>query len=103
MRQAANAAAWRIGVFGGDFFLLQVDMMALVGLGRRMYNKFGKQMKGLIIMRDYSFGNFIQDLRMRRGLSQFQLGMLVGVSDKAVSKKESLINTLRINQLSITK
>ena len=34
-------------------------------------------------MRDYSFGNYISVLRERRGLSQFQLGALVGVSDKA--------------------
>lgn len=40
-------------------------------------------------MRDYSFGNFLHELRVRRGLSQFQLGMLVGVSDKAVSKWEN--------------
>ena len=36
-------------------------------------------------MRDYRFGNFLHELRVRRGLSQFQLGMLVGVSNKAVS------------------
>ena len=40
-------------------------------------------------MRDYSFGNFLHELRMRRGLTQFQLGMLIGVSDKAVSKWEN--------------
>ena len=40
-------------------------------------------------MRDYSFGNFISALRERRGLSQYQLGALVGVSDKAVSKWEN--------------
>ena len=40
-------------------------------------------------MRDYSFGNFLRELRERRGLSQYQLGMLVGVSNKAVSKWES--------------
>lgn len=40
-------------------------------------------------MRDYNFGNFLRELRVRRGLSQFQLGMLVGVSDKAVSKWEN--------------
>mgnify|MGYP004686792535 CR=1 FL=1 len=40
-------------------------------------------------MRDYSFGNFISALRVRRGLSQYQLGALVGVSDKAVSKWEN--------------
>ena len=43
----------------------------------------------VIIMRDYSFGNFLHELRKRRGLSQYQLGMLVGVSDKAVSKWEN--------------
>ena len=40
-------------------------------------------------MRDYSFGNFISALRVRRGLSQYQLGVLVDVSDKAVSKWEN--------------
>lgn len=40
-------------------------------------------------MRDYSFGNFLHELRERRGLSQYQLGMLVGVSNKAVSKWEN--------------
>lgn len=40
-------------------------------------------------MKDYSFGNYICALRMRAGLSQFQLGTLVGVSDKAVSKWEN--------------
>lgn len=40
-------------------------------------------------MRDYSFGNFLHELRKRRGLSQYQLGMLVGVSNKAVSKWEN--------------
>lgn len=40
-------------------------------------------------MKDYSFGNFICALRTRRGLSQFQLGTLVGVSGKAVSKWEN--------------
>lgn len=42
-----------------------------------------------IEMKDYSFGNHICALRMRCGLSQFQLGTLVGVSDKAVSKWEN--------------
>ncbi len=40
-------------------------------------------------MRDYSFGNFISTLRQRKGLSQYQLGVLVDVSDKAVSKWEN--------------
>ena len=42
-----------------------------------------------IEMKDYSFGNYICKLRERRGLSQFQLGALVGVTDKAVSKWEN--------------
>jgi len=40
-------------------------------------------------MKDYSFGNFICELRQRNGLSQFQLGTLVGVSNKAISKWEN--------------
>lgn len=40
-------------------------------------------------MKDYSFGNYICALRRGIGLSQFQLGALVGVSDKAVSKWEN--------------
>ena len=50
-------------------------------------------------MRDYSFGNFISELRMRKGLSQFQLGSLVGVSDKAVSKWENGITKPSINNM----
>ena len=40
-------------------------------------------------MKDYSFGNYICALRTGCGLSQFQLGALVGVTDKAVSKWEN--------------
>ena len=40
-------------------------------------------------MKDYSFGNYICALRTGLGLSQFQLGTLVGVTDKAVSKWEN--------------
>ncbi len=40
-------------------------------------------------MRDYRFGNLITQLRTERGFSQFQLGTLLGVSDKAVSKWEN--------------
>lgn len=50
-------------------------------------------------MRDYSFGNFISALRMRRGLSQYQLGALVGVSDKAVSKWENGVSKPRMNTI----
>lgn len=40
-------------------------------------------------MRDYAFGNLITNLRTELGFSQFQLGKLIGVSDKAVSKWEN--------------
>lgn len=40
-------------------------------------------------MRDYAFGNLIANLRTARGYSQFQLGTLLGVSDKAISKWEN--------------
>lgn len=43
-------------------------------------------------MRDYGFGDFLRDMRVRRGLSQHQLGALVGVSGKAVSKWENGIS-----------
>lgn len=39
--------------------------------------------------RDYDFGNYLTELRKKKGYSQFQLGKLVGVSDKAVSKWET--------------
>ena len=39
--------------------------------------------------REYDFGNYLTDLRKVKGYSQFQLGKLVGVSDKAVSKWET--------------
>ena len=39
-------------------------------------------------MNDYSFGNFICRLRTEKGLSQSQLGDMMGVSNKAVSKWE---------------
>ena len=50
-------------------------------------------------MRDYSFGNFISALRERCGLSQYQLGALVGVSDKAVSKWERDLSYPDINSI----
>ncbi len=43
-------------------------------------------------MRDYRFGTFLRELRVQTGLSQYQLGMLVGVSDKAISKWENGIS-----------
>lgn len=39
-------------------------------------------------MNDYNFGNFVYELRTEKGLSQSELGRLVGVSNKAVSKWE---------------
>lgn len=40
-------------------------------------------------MRNYSFGNYVTLMREKLGYSQYQLGALVGVSDKAVSKWEN--------------
>lgn len=39
-------------------------------------------------MNDYKFGNFLLQLRTEKGLSQSQLGDMMGVSNKAVSKWE---------------
>ena len=50
-------------------------------------------------MRDYSFGNFISASRERCGLSQYQLGALVGVTDKAVSKWENGASKPRIDTI----
>lgn len=52
------------------------------------YDIFSKQTED--IMKDYSFGNFLRELRERSSLSQYQLGSLVGLSNKAVSKWENL-------------
>lgn len=40
-------------------------------------------------MRNYQFGDWLTSLRISNGYSQFQLGKLLGVSDKAVSKWET--------------
>lgn len=40
-------------------------------------------------MNDYRFGNFIYELRTEKGLSQSELGKILGVSNKAVSKWET--------------
>ncbi len=40
-------------------------------------------------MNDYRFGNFICTLRTEKGLSQSELGEMLGVSNKAVSKWEN--------------
>lgn len=50
-------------------------------------------------MKDYSYGNFICALREGAGLSQYQLGALVGVSDKAVSKWENGSTKPRANTM----
>ncbi len=46
-------------------------------------------------MRNYSFANFLRELRERCGLSQYQLGQLANVSDKAVSKWENGLSVPR--------
>ncbi len=40
-------------------------------------------------MNDYTFGNFLYELRTEKGLSQAQFGELLGVTNKAVSKWEN--------------
>ena len=40
-------------------------------------------------MNDYAFGNFLYALRTEKGLSQVQLGDMLGVTNKAVSKWET--------------
>ena len=40
-------------------------------------------------MNDYAFGNFLFDLRTEKGFSQAQLGEMLGVTNKAVSKWEN--------------
>ncbi|HAL63536.1 MAG TPA: hypothetical protein DCO93_03710 [Clostridiales bacterium] len=40
-------------------------------------------------MNDYRFGNYLYELRKKACLTQEQVGMLVGVSPKAVSKWEN--------------
>lgn len=40
-------------------------------------------------MNDYSFGNFLYEMRMRTGKSQNDLGQMLGVTGKAVSKWEN--------------
>jgi transcriptional regulator with XRE-family HTH domain len=40
-------------------------------------------------MNDYMFGNFLYQLRTEKGLSQSQLGEMLGVTNKAVSKWEN--------------
>lgn len=45
--------------------------------------------KGEGTMNDYKFGNFLYELRSEKGLSQSQLGDLLGVTNKAVSKWEN--------------
>lgn len=47
---------------------------------------------GGVILNDFEFGQYLRHLRISKGLSQFQLGKLVGVSDKAVSKWENGIS-----------
>ena len=40
-------------------------------------------------MKNYSFGNYICELREKKGLSQSQLGERLGVTNKAVSRWEN--------------
>lgn len=46
-------------------------------------------------MRNYKFGDFMFRCRKKKGFSQFQLGKLLGISDKAVSKWENGVSKPR--------
>ncbi len=50
-------------------------------------------------MRDYRFGTYLYNLRKEMGISQGELGRLVGVSNKAVSKWETGESKPALNQL----
>ena len=50
-------------------------------------------------MNDYAFGNFLYTLRTEKGLSQSELGQIIGVSNKAVSKWEMGISKPRSSML----
>ena len=50
-------------------------------------------------MRDYKFGTRIYNLRKGKGWSQEELGNLIGVSNKAVSKWETGEAKPAVNQL----
>ncbi len=50
-------------------------------------------------MNDFNFGNFIYQLRTEKGLSQSQLGDMMGVSNKAVSKWEMGVSKPRPDML----
>ena len=51
-------------------------------------------------MRDYDFGNFIYNLRKEKGFSQNELGSVLGVTNKAVSKWETGESKPALKQLS---
>ena len=40
-------------------------------------------------MSNYNFGNYICELREKKGLSQSELGKILGVTNKAISKWEN--------------
>lgn len=48
-------------------------------------------------MKTICFGEYLRTIREEKDMSQFQLGKLVGVSDKAVSKWENGISKPKAN------
>lgn len=46
-------------------------------------------------MKEETFGEFLRRLREERHLSQFQLGVLIGATDRAISKWENDLNKPR--------
>ena len=48
---------------------------------------------------DIALGRRLKSLRIRRGLSQIELGMLLGVSFQQIQKYEKATNRIRVSQL----
>jgi transcriptional regulator with XRE-family HTH domain len=48
---------------------------------------------------DIALGRRLKSLRVRRGLSQTELGMLLGVSFQQIQKYENATNRIRVSQL----
>ena len=53
-------------------------------------------------MNDYKFGNYLYDLRTHAGLSQTDLALVLGVTNKAVSKWEMGASTPDLDKIIIS-